>query len=702
MTILYIDTETYSETDLKAGVYNYANHPTTEITLLAWAIDNAPVQVIDFMRGGTLPPEFEAAYTDQSVKVVMHNAQFDRLICNASRHLPGTLAPERICCTMAQALAHGLPGALGTLGSIFGLSEEQAKIKEGRVLVLQFCKPYRGFRTLPKDAPDAWARFTEYARRDVETMRVLFQKLPRWNYPGVRFFEGQPSAEHALWCLDQRINDRGFAIDTELAQAAVTTATDEKALLDKLTVEATSGEVEAATQRDRMLAHILGAHGVTLPDLKQDTVKRRLEDPDLPPAVKELLELRLSAGRSSSAKYAAVLKAVGDDGRLRGTLQYCGAQTTGRWSGRVFQPQNMMRPTLPQAAIDTAIEDIKAGVAGLFYTNLAEVLGNAVRGVIVAPHGRKLVCSDLKSIEGRALAWLAGDERVVQFYRDFDAGLLNYDSYQLAYAQVFGGDPARVQKPERQIGKTIELAFGYGGGVAAYLTFAAVYHLDLDDLAAKVHAQVEQSSIHDQDFLKECADKYDWAKEQGYDAGLAPHVYAAFEYIKSRWRQARQPTVALWNALKDTFALCVEYPRETFQVGDTALRMRRDGQWMRLRLPSGRNIVFLQPQVHDGLSYAGMDRYTRKWGRVFTHGGKLAGICTQALARDVLAANMQPIEDAGYRIVLSIHDELITETPDNAKFSAEGLNTLMATNPPWATGLPLDADGFETYRYRKD
>lgn len=696
---LYFDTETFSERPIRDGTWNYAHHESTEIMLVSYAIgDEGEGKCVDLTAGEELPNEFVDLYLDERVPTVIQNSAFDRTVCNAVPLIPGfTLEPERICDTMVQALAHGMPGALDKLGFIFGLSEEQAKIKEGRQMIHFFCKPNRGKRNMPADHPERWQRFIEYAIRDTTAMRELHKKLPRWNYPGPRFFDGEPSSEHRLWCLDQRINDRGFRVDLDLARAAVDAAEVEKKALNDATSEATEGEVSAATQRDKMLGFILRAHGVSLPDMKQDTLKRRLDDPDLPKEVKHLIDLRMQSARNSSSKYKAVLKSVGEDERLHFTIQFCGAATSGRDAGRIFQPQNMMRPTMPQDAIYTAIEDIKAGVSPLLYSNLPEVLGNAVRGVAIASEGKKLVCSDLKSIEGRGLAWLADDEPIVQFYRDGDAGRVDYDSYQLAYTTVFGGDPAKVTKSQRQEGKPIELGFGYGGGVAAFATFAAVYYLDLDEMADKVW------EIADSAHIAECADKWEWAKSKGFHAGYGRHKYAAFEYVKQRWRDNRKPTVQLWHEVGDAFKHCILHNKSTVDVRGGRLKFRRDGQWLRIRLPSGRCLVFLQPRIDEkGTSYMGLDRYTRKWSRVYTHGGKTVGIINQALARDVLFDRLPAIEDSGYSILLRVHDEVITEAPDTGEFNTAHLDALMTVGSSWAKGLPLAADGFEAYRYRKD
>jgi DNA polymerase len=683
MSILYLDIETYSDQKLAVGTPAYAEHPSTEVLLVAYAVGDAPARVWE--RAITDMPDELRRALDSDCTVVIHNSFFDRSVL---REVEGiVIPPARIEDTMVQALSHGLPGGLDELGTLFGLKNQ--KMKDGKRLVQLFCSPLRGKRTVADDKPEQWATFVEYARMDVETMRELHGLLPKWNYK-------RGSKEHTLWCIDQRINDRGFAVDTVLAEQAVEQAEAEKHLLRDEMSEATDGVVGAATQRDALLQHLLAAHGVSLPDLRKDTVQRRLDDPDLPEPVRELLENRASASRSSSSKYTAVLKAVNQDNRLRGTLQFCGASGTGRWAGRVFQPQNMMRPTMGAEQVAQAVDDVRQGVAGLLYTNLAEVLGNVVRGLVVAPEGKKLVCADLRSIEGRSLAWLAGEQPVLSFYKAFDEKKVDYDSYQLTYSLVFGGDPSAVTKDLRQIGKVLELSMGYGGGVAAFLTFAATYHLDLPALSDTIWG------LGDASVLRECSDKHEWAKEHGYDAGLPKAQYAAFEYAKQKWREGRPETVKLWRDLSDAYRNAVEFDKQAFGVGDRPIALRRDGQWMRMRLPSGRNVVFLRPKVEEGqLSYAGKDHYTRKWTRLMLHGGKLSGILTQAFARDVLAYQLPAIESAGYEVVLSVHDEIIAQVEDSDSFTAEGLETLMTAPLAWARGLPLAAEGFEAKRYRK-
>lgn len=692
MTTLWFDCETYSECDLKsAGTHRYAEHPSTEITVAQWAIDDGEPVVEDL----TVHAEPSGAllrylYADD-VPVVAHNSMFDRTLL---RHCWGIDIPvERWQDTMIKAMAHGLPGSLDKIGQIVGLEADQAKDKRGRELIQLFCKPRPKGHTLRRATrethPKEWAEFLEYSRQDIVAMRAIDARLPAWNYRA-----GHP--ELALWHLDQRINDRGVAVDVGLAHAAIDAVAREQKRLKAEVADATDGLVTNVSQRDQLLAFICAEHGVDLPDLKADTVKRRLEDPGLPDSVKLLLSMRLEGTKTSTAKYKALVAATSDDGRLRNTLQFAGATRTARWAGRIFQPQNMPRPDMEQDHIDDGIEALKAGCADLFFDNVMQLTANAVRGCIVAPPGKKLVIADLSNIEGRGLAFLAGERWKLKAFREFDDGI-GADLYKLAYARSFSIEPSDVTKPQRQIGKVMELGLGYEGGVAAFLTFAAVYQMDLGELAKATWAAASPEA------LENAKGMWKWASEKKRTLGLAMEVYVACEVLKSAWREAHPNTKALWAAAGDSVRAAIANPGQTFAIGQH-LKARVDGKWLRIRLPSGRYLCYINPDVDDEgqISYFGVNQYTRQWGRIKTYGGKLIENATQAFARDILAYNMPAIEAAGYEIVLSVHDELLTETPDQPVFNADELGRMMSTAPDWARGIPLAAAGFETTRYRKD
>lgn len=696
MTKLWLDLETYSEVPITKGTHRYAAQ--AEILLFAWAIDDGPVSVIDEANGEERPAELLRALADPAVEVWAHNSFFDRTVLAYT----GTAIPlERWRDTMVQAYSHSLPGSLGALCDALAVPSDKAKDKEGRDLVLLFCKPrpksMKLRRATRETHPEQWAKFIHYAGNDIHAMREVHRKMPMWNYPGK---SGNPHGELAYWQLDQRINDRGFTVDLDLVHAAIRGVDRAQQALAERTQALTDGEVQAATQRDALLAHLLSTHGVSLPDMTKSTLERRLNDENLPAALRELLAVRLEASTTSTSKYKTLEKATSADGRLRGTLQFSGASRTGRWAGRMFQPQNLPRASLPQEQIDLGIEALKADCEDLIFPSTMALTSSAIRGAIIAPASCKLVVADLSNIEGRMLAWLAGEEWKLQAFRDFDAGK-GHDLYALAYAKAFGITPEEVMDNKkhgdgsmRQIGKVMELALGYEGGVGAFITFAAAYGIDLEALADSAFDRIPK------DILAEAEDFLAWTRKQKRSTfGLSDKAFLVCDSFKRLWRYAHPATTKLWRSLGDNVRKAISNPGVT--VNGT---IRRDGNWLRIRLPSGRCLCYPSPRVDESgqITYMGLNQYSRKWERLKTYSGKLAENLTQAAARDVLAYNMPAIEQAGYQICLTVHDEVISEAPDTEAFNAEHLAAMMAVNPDWATGLPLAAAGFEAYRYRKD
>lgn len=682
--ILWLDLETFSEKPIKYGTHSYAE--TVEIMLFAWAINNNPVNVWDITGKSSMPAELKQALTDPDTVIFAHNSHFDRTMLN---HAGIKTNVRRWRDTMVQALAHGLPGALAALCEVLGVPTDKAKDKEGKALIQLFCKPRPKNsalrRATGKTHPEEWKRFIAYAGLDIEAMREVHKRLPAWNYK---------DEELAHWHRDQEINDRGVCMDVRLAAAAIEAVEHEQKRLARLTQELTDNEVQTATQRDALLQHISSAFGVDLPDMQKSTLERRISDPDIPLPLRELLAIRLQASTTSTSKYKALMNGVSADGRLRGTLQFCGASRTGRWAGRLFQPQNLPRPTLDQEMIDNGIEALKAGCADLIYDDIMQLTSSALRGCIMAPEGKKLVVSDLSNIEGRMLAWLAGEAWKIKAFSEFDNGI-GADLYKLAYARAFNISPDDIDKHMRQIGKVMELGLGYGGGVAAFLTFALTYGLDLDELADAALPNIPPKVKHD------ALSWYQKSVETKKTYGLSEKVFITCDSLKRMWRNAHPETVSFWYELEDTVRRAIASPGTTFPC--RRLKVRRDKAWLRIVLPSGRAVCYPSPRVDNGqISYMGVNPYSRKWQRLKTYGGKLVENVTQAAARDVLAGNMPVIENHGYAIVLTVHDEVLTEAPDSTDFSHEQLSALLATNPPWAPDLPLSAGGFEAYHYRKD
>ena len=685
---MFCDLETFSEVPIKAGTHRYAE--AAEVMLWPYAFGDEEPKCWDVTTGAAMPDDLAAGLADPAVATVWHNGgMFDTVV------LPEALAIEipleRIHDTMVQALAHSLPGGLDQLCEVLGVDTAKAKHKSGKNLIQFFCKPtgknMKIRRRTRETHPAEWATFVDYAKSDINAMREIYRKLPKWNLT---------PREVALWRLDQTINRRGMAIDLELVAAALRAIDREQAHLSRRAASITDGYLAAATQRDKMLEFILGEYGYGLADLKGSTVEKFLERHSLEPELVELLNVRLRASTSSTAKYKSLAGSVSSDGRLRGTKQFCGASRTGRWSGKVFQPDNLPRPSMPSNEIEFGIEALKADAEDMLFDNVMALTSSAIRGCIVAPPGRKLVVADLSNIEGRMLAWGAGEDWKLQAFRDFDAGR-GADLYKLAYAKSFGVSPDEVTKDQRQVGKTLELSMGYAGGISAFVTFATAYNTDLEAMATTAWDALPEDKIEEAEGFLE------WlAKQKNPKAFPMSHkAQVVCEVFKRLWREAHPNTVRWWRELEDKVREAIESPAKTL-VGKN-FKARRDGAWLRLQLPSGRALCYPHPQVDDDgqISYMGVNQFSRKWCRLRTYSGKLAENWTQAAARDTLGHNMPAIEDHGYEIILTVHDEDITETPDLPEFNPEHLASLMATVPDWAPGLPLAAAGFEAYRYSK-
>jgi len=453
MSICWLDIEAYSEEDLKkSGVYVYAKHPSTRITLLAYAIGEGPVHVWDVTTGTPMPADLQAAINDPEVIVCAHNSQFDRVVL---RDAAGINIPiERWVDSMVRAMSHALPGALADLGKAMGLPENQQKMREGHALMLKFCKPApvnHKVRIYDREnSPEKWAKFIEYARQDVAAMRRLWHMMPNLNYPNGGLAE---------WHEDQHINDHGFAVDVELTKAGAAATDVERVLMTDRLLELTRGIVKKPTDRNGLLSFLNGTYNLGLPDLTKDTLSRELLKDDIPKTAREVIELRLAGNKTSTAKYAALDRATGSDGRFRGGLQFAGAGRTRRYAGRIFQPQNLPSRGLPPASmVEAYIDALKAGVHDLIFDDLTLYGAAALRGCVIAPPGKKLVQADLSNIEGRILAWVAGEHWKLQAFREYDAGT-GPDLYNITATSIIGGDPWKVPKKNRNVfGKVPDLA----------------------------------------------------------------------------------------------------------------------------------------------------------------------------------------------------------------------------------------------------
>ena len=654
---LYLDLETYCETPIKNGAHKYAED--AEIMLVAYAWDDEPVQVWDCTVGGweAFAPGLQKAI-DRAEEVVIHNSAFDRTVL---RHRGVDVPLEKITDTMVLALQHSLPGSLGQLCDVLYIDTDKAKDKDGKKLIHLFTKPrpknVKLRRATAETHPDEWQRFIEYARLDVAATRAVFGQLPRWN---------DSFSERDLWRLDQRINDRGVAVDVELARSAVRAFERAGRSLAARAALLTGGRVKSATQRGALLDYLRDAHGVAPDDLTGSTVKKLLES-DLDDTVRELLHIRQQAAATSPAKYSALLGAVSSDNRLRGTVQFCGAARTGRDAGRIFQPQNLPRTPdwFDDEVQDITVRAFKADAEDILWDNVSDRCAMAVRGCLVAEKGNKLTIADLSNIEGRVLAWLAGEDWKIEAFKAYDRGE-GPDLYKVTAGRILNKDPFEVTKTERQNqGKVPELAGGYGGGLGAYRK-----------MGGKVFDAMDDETI---------------------------------EEIVHAWRRAHPRTKALWYDIERAAKSAIREPGESFDVRNLLrFDVTDDAEgrmWLRMRLPSGRYLCYLKPRIEPDsgkILYEGMNQYTRQWSVLETYGGKLTENAVQAIARDVFFSGMQRAMLDGYFVVLRVHDELVCEVPDTDAFTSAGLAAHMSKNPGWALGLPLSAAGFETYRYRKE
>lgn len=683
--MIWLDLETFSAEPIASGVYKYAE--TARILLCAYAFDDAPALVYDATSGAPWPVELLRRLADPHELIVAHNSNFDRTVLR--RYLPQVGDPARWRDTMICAYSLSLPGSLADLCELCRLPVDKAKDADGKRLIRLFCRPQLDGSVLSgADRPDDWARFVNYCRLDVEAMRSVYYKLPQQLLPS--------SVVWSEWQIDQRINDRGMQIDLELVRAASAAAAAAKEAADQTVARLTGGRAQSIGELDKLLEFCLHECGYSLPDMQRSTLEARLNDPALPPVVRDLLSARLSAGKASVKKYDALLACTNTDGRLRGCLQFMGAVRTGRWTGRLFQPQNLPRGTMSPEEVEEGIAALKSGLASVLYTDVTALVSNCLRAAICARPGHKLVVADLSNIEGRVLAWLAGEGWKLEAFSAYDAGK-GPDLYKVAYGRAFGIAPGDVTKKQRQIGKVMELAMGYQGGVGAFSTFARGYGVDLSEMARHVR--------------ESCAPA-DWLSASqafarlGGSSDLGADEWAACEVIKRLWRRAHPAITGFWadvdSAVKQVLAGLTPY------ASAGRVSFRRCGTYLVATLPSGRPVCYpaarLPGEASGGCAfeYYGQIQATRRWSYIRTYAGKIVENLTQACARDVLASSLPAAEAAGYKTVLSVHDELITEVPDDPRFSAAGLAAIMSSVPSWAEGLPLSAAGFAAYRYKKD
>ena len=634
--ILSIDIETYSSRDLtKCGAYAYVEADDFDVLLFGYAFDDEPVQVVDLARGERLPTRVLEALFDPNVVKTAYNAQFER--ASLARFLGRPMPAEQWDCTMARALYAGLPGSLEQAALALGLDVQ--KDPAGTRLISLFSKPdSEGRRRRPEDDLERWERFKAYCRRDVEVERAMRKVLPPL-----------PPAERDLWIIDQEINAKGIMVDMELVEGAIRISEEYSGrLLDKarkLTGLENPNSVE-------QLKGWLESEGMVVNSLDRETVDQLLETAK--GTAREVLLIRRELAKSSIKKYQAIQRAVCQDGRVRGLLQYYGASRTGRWAGRLVQIQNLPRNTMP--GLDTARELVKSGsmeTLNMLYDSVSDVLSQLIRTAFIPEPGKRFFISDFSAIEARVVAWLAGEHWRLDVFRTHGK------IYEASASQMFGVPIEQITKdsPLRQKGKVAELALGYQGGVGALVSMGAL-------------------SMG----LKE---------EELGDLVLA-------------WRQANPAIVRFWRTIEEAAFRAIQNGK-TYLIGK-GLKVGCGGNQLIITLPSGRQLFYHKPRIerderYDKLTITYMGTELGKWTRLKTYGGKLTENVVQAIARDCLAEAIKRLHKAGYKIVLHVHDEVGAEMEVG---DIREMEKIMSEPLEWGEDLPLAADGFVTNYYRKD
>lgn len=662
---LSIDLETYSSVNLKkAGAQAYIRSPDFEILLFAYSLDGSPVQVIDMAQGEAIPTDILAALTAPEYLKHAYNAAFEWGCL--SRYMGQELPPSQWRDTMLHGLYCGYTAGLEATGRALGIPEDKQKLNTGKALIRYFCVPCKptkanGGRTrnYPHHDPDKWRLFKEYNAQDVEAEMEIARFLSTFPVP---------AEVQKQWETDLIINARGVAVDMDFVHGALEMG---DTVRTELTDEAVKLSGLYNPNSVRQLSQWLSDEtGEDVSNLRKETVAEMLGRDDNSAEVNRMLEIRQELGKTSTKKYDAIEEAVCADGRVRGLLQFYGANRTGRWAGRLVQVQNLPRTyTEPLELARELVKSRKLDALRVIYGSPNDTLSQLIRTAFVAAPGNVLIDADFSAIEARVISWLAGEEWRLEVFRTHGK------IYEASASQMFGVPLERIKKgnPEyalRQRGKVAELALGYQGGVGA------MRNMDTGNLLADLSDDEVQE-------------------------------------IVNRWRSTNPKIRNMWYDF-DSAAAEVIVNGGTVRVRDCVLAREYDclrgTTCMTITLPSGRKLYYIDPAVGENrwggssLSYMGMDQTTKKWKRIETYGGKLVENCVQAIARDCLAQAIEHLEAAGLPVVFHVHDEVVI---DVAPFGtdAEMLDKVVGimTRPiPWAQGLPLGADGWVGQFFKKD
>lgn len=664
--ILHIDLETYSSVDLAAcGVYKYAGSFDFQILLFGYAWGDDPVEVLDLMEED-LPFSLVSALADENITKVAHNANFERVCLTryvkeyAKRNTlgdavkkklteDGFLPPEQWRDTMVLAAENGYPASLGQLGPALGIAEDKVKLATGKRLIQYFCKPCKPtkanggrWKNLPEHDPEKWNLFIEYNKRDVESEQAIYNKLNNLIPVSDQEWEN--------WHRDQRINDRGIHVDTQIIKNVQSYTIEHGMKLMKEARHITG--LENPQSVAQLKKWILDQEGHGVESLNKEAVKDLLKG-TLKPETRRALEIRQELGKTSVKKYDAFLRACGDGDRIRGTFQFFGGRT-GRWAGRLIQPQNFPRPSFDEVDEPrTLVKDGDFELLELIYPSMNDVFATILRTVITPPEGSNFIVADYSAIEARVIAWLTRTTWRQEVFKN------GGDIYCASASQMFGVPVEKhgINGHLRQKGKIAELALGYGGGTAALEAFGA----------SKM--------------------------------GLSPEQQ---QEIVTKWRRASPKINDFWHILERAFKDAITDGKVT--TLDRNMKVFKSNGNVYIQLPNGRIIGYVTPRIKDGqVSFLGLNQTTRKWEWTKTWGGKLTENVVQAIARDCLCETLKGCDEIGAKTIMHVHDEVICEVPTEEKETKfKQLLDVMAKPIDWAPDLILVGDGFISNYYKKD
>lgn len=662
---LSIDIETYSDVDIgKAGLYKYAQSPAFRVLLFAYSLNDEPVQVLDLTETGGCVPDwiFEALKNDSIIKHA-YNAAFEWYCLSQFFKYP--LPAEHWRCTMLHGLYCGYPAGLDAAGRALGLPEDKRKLATGKALIRYFCVPCaptksNGGRTrnLPQHDPAKWRLFKEYCAQDVVTEMEIERHLSAFPVPDM---------VQKQWVTDLTINARGVCVDTALVTAAQ--ELDTQTRTECIDEAAKLSGLDNPNSVSQLTSWLQAETGEEITDLRKDTVTSLLGKELSSDKAHRMLQIRRELGKTSNKKYDALSAATCDDGRVRGLLQFYGANRTGRWAGRIVQPQNLPRTYISGDLLPFARDLVKERNAEALrwtFGSVPDTLSQLIRTAFVASPGHLLLDADFSAIEARMIAWLAGEEWVLEVFRTHGK------IYEATASQMFGVPLEKIKKglPEysyRQKGKVATLALGYQGSSGALIAMGAL--------------------------------------DNGLTEDELPEIVA-------RWRRANPAIVQFWRNVEAAAHEVVNTGRCVALRGGSIILAREfdpanDLDFLTIRLPNGRKLYYAKPHMgvnHFGmpsLCYYGMDQTTKKWKVIETYGGKLVENITQAAARDCLAEAIERLEAAGYPVVFHIHDEIVVDAPPE-KQNLREMEALMSQTPDWAPGLPLNADGWINSFFKKE